>query len=265
MISLKRKKLNKVKKKGVRRTMSNNNNKPSINTRSLQFYNVQGFSSSTVVLSLWNDVFVSIKISNAKKVEEQTNGSVFDYDNGIVTAVPVNKIYDLLAGLDKIKEAYKDNIDASIYVSISGNNLIGYGTRNIDGRQVYYLAIHKGLNEDKIPEISAYYEFNSGFNIENYDPSSGNSTSNLVDDTEFSIFISWLKDQITAASKAVAHSVKVVLDYNLNRIENKLNVIGSAVGARYSENKNKRKELFDKPTQENTKPEVEYDEDDVPF
>lgn len=208
-------------------------NRRSINTKGFQFYNADGFGNSTLKLDLWNDAFISIKIHPAKAKNEQTEREKFDYERVMSTALSVNKACELLDDVPRIVKAFEEGREASSYVDVSGVNLVGYGTMKYKDRQIYYFAIHRNLDNAKIPELSAYFEFPRSYRIQDYDPKTGEHGRGQIPGGEFMLFVKCLEEEIKAVSKATAHSVRMALDISFNRIESKLDSIGRATNAKF--------------------------------
>lgn len=206
-------------------------NKLNVNTRGIQLYNTEGFDPSTLVLDFWNDSMFSIKLHPAKEKAKQTEREKFDYEQSVNTALSMNKAVELLANTDKVWEAHTKNEEVSFYVNISGVNLLGIGTKNIDDRNVIFFAIHKQLNDNRIPAMSMYYEFLPGEIITNFDPATGNFGKENSGRGEYELFVRYLSNGIDAMSKAVCHSIRVVDNFYRKRIEDKIDSIMAATGA----------------------------------
>lgn len=208
-------------------------NRNNVNTRGIQLYNINGFYPSTVKFDFWNDSFASIAIFPAKAKELQTEKDRYDYENRIAAAVSHPKVMELLDNIPRIIKAYEDGQDANSYVDIAGNNLFGYGTmKNKDGKQIFYLAVHKDLDDNRIPRQSAYYEFNFTQSISEYDPKTGNYAMVASKLGEFAIFRKYLEEAYAATTHAVAHSVKVAHDYWMRRLDAKVDAVVKATNAR---------------------------------
>lgn len=205
----------------------------SINTKGYQFYNAEGFGNSTLKVDLWNDSYVSVRIHPARPKHEQTDKEKFDYDRQVSSAIPANKVNELLDAVPRIIKAFADDKDANAYVDVAGNNLVGIGTLKKSGHRFYYFAIHRNLDDDKIPEVSAYFEFPKSYRIEDYDPASGKHSMNEIAGGEFPLFVKALEEQVKAVNKAVAHSVRMAFDMVITRVESKLDAIGKATNAKF--------------------------------
>ena len=112
----------------IQQTSKNNKDKDSINTRSIQFMNSEGFDPSTLVMGHWNDK-LSIKIHPALDKNKQTASNVFDYEVAITTALPADKIQTLINGIEScIIPAINNKEDKSIAVVLNLNSLLSVGT-----------------------------------------------------------------------------------------------------------------------------------------
>jgi hypothetical protein len=205
--------------------------KVNVNTRGLQLYNLGGFDPTTLVLDFWNDSMFSIKLHPAKEKAKQTDREKFDYDQVVSTALSVNKAIELFSNVKAIKDAYIAGEETSRYVSISEVNLLGIGTKKIDDRMVFFFAIHKQLNDNRIPQASMYYEFLIGDVIKDYDPKTGEFDKADSSFGEFELFVRYLENGVNAMTKSVAHSIRVVNNFYHKRIEDKIDSIMAATGA----------------------------------
>lgn len=212
-------------------TQSNQKDRKTVNTNSFQFFNKDGFDPSTVIFGFWKENFFSIKIHPAKDKEKQTETDVFDYDKVINTALVVTNANVLLNGAKKkVLPALEEGIAGKVAgVVVSGNNIVTVGTKDVDGKVVAYLAIHKGLNESRIPEMSCYYEFKSGEMISDYDETTGNFDKEEFP-TEFHMFITVLEEGLRAMTNATAHSMRVVDNYARRKNTEKIDAIMSGMG-----------------------------------
>lgn len=205
----------------------------SVNTKGYQFYNAEGFGNSTLKVDLWNEAFISVHIHPARPKHEQTDKEKFDYDRQVSSAIPAIKVNELLDAVPRIIKAFEEGKDANAYVDVAGNNLVGIGTMKYNGNQIYYFAMHRNLDEDKLPEVSAYFEFPKSYRIEDYDPKTGKHGMNGISGGEFHLFVKCLEEQVRAVNKATAHSVRVAFDMVLTRLESKLDAIGKATNAKF--------------------------------
>ena len=215
---------------------ANSNDRVSVNTRGLQFYNTEGFEPSTLVLNYWNDNMFSIKIHPAKEQSKQTEREKFDYEKSTSSALSITKAEELLSHVGEVIEAHQKGEECSFYVCIAGVHLMGIGTKNIGDRNVIFFAIHKELNNERIPAESAYFEFNASECITQYDPATGKFEMGNAAPAEFNLFVKYLGTGINAMTKATAHSIRVVNHFYSKRIEDKIDSLMAANGVEYSGN-----------------------------
>lgn len=235
---------------------NDNNNRKSIISTGYQFYN----ENATMVVSFWNDIFISIKMYPALPESERTETRQYDYDKGVTTAINSYKSSQLFAQFGDITRAFDNGEEASYYVDVSGNNLIGIGTKKIDIKgektQVCYLAIHKNLNENKIPEKSFYFYFGDKYIIKDYNPNTGDYRQTITKSGDFITFMDILRSQSIAANKAIAHSVKVVLNSTFNKFDMKIDAIANNLKVKYPNSYSSRyqtgKKLFGNSSQSDT-------------
>lgn len=205
--------------------------KQNVNTRGIQLYNTEGFDPTTLVLDYWNDSMFSIKLHPAKEKSKQTDREKFDYEQVVSTALSMNKAVEILSYCDKIWDAHVAKEEVSCYVNISGVNLLGIGTKNIDDKNVIFFAIHKQLNDNRIPQMSMYYEFLPGEIITNYDPTTGTFGKEASGRGEFELFVRYLSNGIDSMGKSISHSIRVVDNFFRKRLEDKIDSVMAATGA----------------------------------
>ncbi len=153
-----------------------------INTRGFQFFNVNGFEPSTLILSMWNQL-VSLRIHPAKEKSQQTKSSVYDYDRSI-NIVLDSKTADLLAKIimEKILPAVKENEECTQGIPVGNNSavIISSGVKRGSGRPIPYLTIARNIKQGTlIPEEMLSYTFNTSLILDNYDGTPGNADFNL--------------------------------------------------------------------------------------
>lgn len=209
------------------------NNQNDINSRGLQLYNSEGFDPSMVSLDFWNDTMFSIRIHPALEKSKQTDKKKFDYDHSTTTALSVNKALEILAHADDIRQAFAKGEDRCFYVEISGVNLFGIGTMEANGKRVIYIAIHRNLDNNRIPSASAYYEFVPNRVIKNYDPKTGNFESSDALTGEFELFTRYLSVGIDGMTRGTAHSIRALARFYERRMESKLDTLMKANGCEY--------------------------------
>lgn len=206
----------------------------SVNTRSINFYNKDGFDPSTLSLGFWNETFLTLRIAPTLDQNKQTQTRIYDYDKQVSTAMSIQTIMILVHSIRKfIIPAIEAGENKSVGVQVGGDSLIVVGTGVKEtGAVKPYVAIHAGLNPDtKKSETSIYYEFNKGKSINDYNSETG--SYELVSDInhEFMIFVEILEHAIKALSKADVHAMRTVMRAYNNKLMNSVIAIGNAVHA----------------------------------
>lgn len=239
-------------------TQSNNREPVNVNTRGIQFMNVNGFVPSTLALGFWNDM-VSIKIHPALEKSQQTDSKKFNYEEVVSTALTLEKATVLLSKIQEdVLPAFFDNKDIFRGVPVGGDSLIGAGIKATEEKAIPYLAIFKSLNaETKKPESFIYYEFKTSYTVDDYDPEEGtfNVTQNIP--SELKLFASTLTAAIDALTNAFAHSNRHVDKFFRDRLVAQLDEVGTKVGVTprkntFSGNYNRKNIFGNKPTSYNT-------------
>lgn len=205
--------------------------KNSVNTRGIQLYNSLGIYKTTISFGFWNELFLTVGIAPVLPNDLQGDHRIYDYDRELRASITATKIMELLNNYDRIVEAYKKGETASCYVDISGNNLAGYGTKPTEAAgQIFYFAIHRNLNDERIPLQSAYYQFNQGVFYTDYDVKTGDYKSVVDEIGEMAMFKRILEQALNQATHGIAHSIRVVQDWWSRRTDSKLDAIVSKLG-----------------------------------
>ena len=147
-------------------------------TRGAQFFNVNGFEPSTMILGMWNQL-VTLRIHPAKEKSQQTKTSVYDYDKS-VSIVLDNKSTETLADIvnNEIIPALENGVECTKAVVIGTNSavIVSTGVKKTSGKPIPYLAIARNIKPGVlIPEDMLSYTFNTSMILNNYDGNSGNS------------------------------------------------------------------------------------------
>ena len=213
-------------------SLEQNNSKEekiSINTRGLAFYNKDGFDPSTLGLGFWNDNFITIKINPTLPKDKQTPTRIYDYEKTVQTAltVPAARLFSECIKT-KIIPAIAKGEEHSVSIQVGGDSLVSVGTgKRITGDVRPYLAIHKGLNPStRKAEMSIFYEFNTSNMIENYNETNGEYKLSSNYNTELQLFIDFLDAGVKALTKADVHAMRVVMRAFNDKLMN--NVVASA-------------------------------------
>ena len=216
-------------------TRQNNDkdNQVTVNTKSFQFMNRDGFEPSTMTVGAWNEM-LSIRINPALEKSKQVDGRVFDYDKFVATSLTKDKVMMILYKIEKnINSAIKAGEDKTIGVQVGGDSLFVVGTGvKITGSVKPYVAIHKALNPDtKKPEMSMFYEFRRDMSIDDYDYETGSYNIDENINNEFELFVMLLKAYISVGSGFATHTTRYIDKWQNDKLNNTINSIAQKVGA----------------------------------
>lgn len=240
-------------------TAQNNDkdNQTSVNTRSYQFMNRDGFEPSSLTVGAWNEN-LSMRINPMLEPSKQSENRVFDYDRYVTTALTLEKAMLLAYRIEKdLIPAIENGIDKSIGIQVGGDSLLVVGTgKRITGEIRPFLAIHKSLNPDtKKPELSMFYEFKSSSSIDDYDEKTGAYSISDSVCTEFKLFVILIKSFIKFGGNFTAHANRYVDRFYNTKLMNNITAIGQKVGAQMSSGNNsygggyKRNNIFGQSNQ----------------
>jgi hypothetical protein len=212
---------------------SNNNSRDAVNvnTRGMQFSNSEGFCPSTLLFGYWNEL-ISIKIHPALEKSQQTDSKRFNYEEVVNTAITLEKASTLLKKIEEdILPHYNEGINTFKGIPVGGDSLIGVGLRSDENTKTSYLAIFKALDEEtKKPEIAIYYEFKSGYVVNDYDPATGKFTVEQNIPSELMLFAAALRAAINGLTHADAHSSRAVDKWFRDRLMKEIEEIGTKLG-----------------------------------
>ena len=205
-------------------------NKNSVNTRGVQFFNRESFCPSTLSVGFWNEL-ISIKINPALPKDQQSEAKIYDYTKSVITTLSIDKASALIYEIENtILPALKEGEKLSISVPTSLDSLLTVGVGELKGVYMPYVAIHKGIQQNKIPQMSIYYEFNPINLVEDYNENNGEfkvKTSNL---SEFLAFTYILKASVFALTHANTHSHRFVGKWNNDKLNGMIEEISSKLG-----------------------------------
>lgn len=205
-------------------------NKNSVNTRGVQFFNKESIYSSTLSVGYWNE-FLSIKINPALPKDQQTDAKVYDYTKSVVTVLSIEKASTLIREIDEnIIPAIVEEREKSISIPTATDSLLSVGTVNQNGTIRPYIAIHKGIKENRIPQLSIFYEFNNLNIIDDYNETTGEYQVRNTNLSEFLAFTYILKSSVQALSHAYTHSQRVVGKWNNDKLNGMIEEIVSKLG-----------------------------------
>ena len=151
------------------------------NTRGIQFFNVNGFEPSTLIVSMWNQM-IALRIHPAKEKSQQTKTSVYDYDRSINLVLDTKSA--LLAAdiiLDEIIPAVKEGKECTKGIPIGGSSalIVSSGVKRSSGRIVPYMVIARNIKPGTLlPEETLSYTFNPMIALNDYDGTPGNKDFN---------------------------------------------------------------------------------------
>lgn len=219
-------------------TANNNKEQVSVNTRFMQFMNSEASVPSTMQLSYWNDM-LSIKINPALPPEKRTQNSFYNYEEGITTALTVEKVLTLVNEIKReIIPAIKAGENKVIGIPIAGGTsllTVSTGVKRF-GEVRPFVTIFKNLNpETKKPEQQLSYEFINGLVVNDYDENTGTFTTDSVH-SDLLLFISCLENAITGLTSSVAHSNRYHDRFFRNSISGGAGTMGGNGGYRKNNN-----------------------------
>ena len=151
------------------------------NTRGIQFFNVNGFEPSTLIVSMWNQM-IALRIHPAKEKSQQTKTSVYDYDRSINLVLDTKSA--LLAAdiiLDEIIPAVKEGKECTKGIPIGGSSalIVSSGVKRSSGRIIPYMVIARNIKPGTLlPEETLSYTFNPMIALNDYDGTPGNKDFN---------------------------------------------------------------------------------------
>ena len=163
-----------IKEVGILAFINQNNQQKEThaNTRGIQFFNVNGFEPSTLIVSMWNQM-IALRIHPAKEKSQQTKTSVYDYDRSINLVLDTKSA--LLAAdiiLDEIIPAVKEGKECTKGIPIGGSSalIISSGVKRSSGRIVPYMVIARNIKPGTLlPEETLSYTFNPMIALNDYD------------------------------------------------------------------------------------------------
>ena len=187
---------------------NNNKEQANVNTRFMQFMNSEASTPSTMQLSYWNDM-LSIKINPALPVEKRTQNSFYNYEEGITTALTVEKVLTLVNEIKReIIPAIKAGENRVIGIPIAGGTsllTVSTGVKRFNEVKPF-VTLFKNLDPNtKRPEQQLSYEFLNGLVVNDYDENEGSFTTESVQ-SDLLLFVTCLENAITGLTSSVAHS-----------------------------------------------------------
>lgn len=149
-----------------------------INTRGVQFFNVNGFEPSTMIVGMWNQL-ISLRIHPAKEKSQQTKSSVYDYDRSVNIILDTKTAETLADIIEKnILPAVESGTECTKAIVVGANSavIISTGVKRNSGRVSPYIAIARNIKPGTLlPEDMLSYTFITSMILNNYDGNAGNN------------------------------------------------------------------------------------------
>lgn len=184
---------------------NNQNKSKSVNTNGFQFYNdeVNSVYKSTLAVGYY-DRFMSLRINPSLPEEKKTNSSRYDYDTTVQTALTADKVMALLTGInEKIYPAINGGKNRAVGVPVGADGIVSIAFSADDG--IITLGLFKGLDpETKKPKESLSYQFKPTMLVENYDPKTGEFTTENIE-SEFVVFVGFLQKFVESVGMVDVH------------------------------------------------------------
>ena len=150
-------------------------------TRGIQFFNVNGFEPSTLIVSMWNQM-IALRIHPAKEKSQQTKTSVYDYDRSINLVLDTKAT--LLAAdiiLTEVLPAVKEGKECTKGIPVGGSSalIISSGVKRASGNIIPYVMIARNIKPGTLlPDETLSYTFNPMAVLNDYDGTPGNTDFN---------------------------------------------------------------------------------------
>lgn len=209
----------------------NNTQKKSVNTGGQRYVNGHMVVPCALTVAYWDDM---VKLSFAKELpkEQITQMRRYDYEHSVVSCLTRVKSNMLVKHFhEKFLPALQANEEFAISVSVGVVNQIQLATNIIEGVAHPVIRLIKDMNEQTlIPTDVVEYEFNTTEIIYGYNPKTGSFTDRVYDYGELLLFIHDLESSVEASSNAYVHTDRVVQRYMNDKVDNKLNQIGTKLG-----------------------------------
>lgn len=211
---------------------NNNRERANTNTQALTLRNMEGSSPSALAIGFWNSL-LSLRIHPPLEKSKITENNFFDWDQGISTALTIEKIVTMSGQIDEYILPALGTVGKTEFkgVNVGDNSIVGIGVRwNDDGPSVY-IAIYKGLDENsKKPESGLTYTFRTSFSVDHYSPESGDLELSKVQG-EFRLFAQLLKVAVIGLSNATVHADRNVNKFYKDKVMGTLESVAGKVGA----------------------------------
>jgi hypothetical protein len=204
----------------------------SINTKSIQLMNRDGFMPSTLVLGYWNDL-LSIKIHPPLEKSKQTDTRYYNYEEKINTALTVDKAQVLVTQIERLlMPAIRNDEEKNVAVIVSKDSLVLIGTgKKLTGSIKPYIALFKGLDPaTKRTDNYLCYEFKSTKFVLDYDYETGECETTDDNISEFLLFYTLLKSYVSAQSNSIVQTIRYVDRFYNDKLVNNIHSIMSKLG-----------------------------------
>lgn len=154
----------------------------------------------------------------------------YDYKSGNIIYLTGKKAKSLARVVNKIKTQIIEKQDVEEIAVNSASNLIEVSDGTKFGmQQGVTIAIYNNINEQKISESYAIFQFRNEELISGYDVKSGTYNKSTLD-TDVDFFIDSLKEFSKASTNAYAHFTKKEINFNMNGIVNRQRQMMQALG-----------------------------------
>lgn len=215
-----------------------NDNKKSINTRSVSMANSRSVTEPLLVLtSFWDDM-LKLVFYNRLPENQRSENRQFDMEHGTITCISREKCNEL-ANLyeDEIKPRLK-NTEAekkpySVSVPIANVNQLAIGISvTEEGEYRTYLELIKDIDPDTLTSKRVFhFEFPMGEYIVGYNPENGSFKERCLTHNGVDVFCKDLGDFRSASSKAYVHAARCVDKAYKDMIHGGIVAIAEKVGA----------------------------------
>lgn len=213
-----------------------------VNTNGVAFFNSdEGYKvNSTLRTGYWND---KCQLAIYPKLENPSEGRIFDYDNQMAAFLNVGDVGNLLGLLDEVVDSEKENVRKAIPTS---KGMVEFGTSNAElGIDTPYLNICE-TDEDRKVTKSLLYQFKPTIVIDSYNYETGEYEIERNKFGEVEQFMAAMEASQTAMSNAFAHTVaekdkyaKEKLTNNIIKVMDKLGIPVEYTGKKSGGNYNR--------------------------
>lgn len=207
---------------------NNNNQKRLVSTIGNQFYGVgMDGDKSLSIQFLENSLSIGI---HSEQLGQSDQYKKYDYKSGNIAYLKGKKAKALARIILKIKGQINDGSDVEEISINTSSNLVEVSDGTKFGlEQGITLAIYNNINENKVSESFAVFQFRNEEIISGYDYKSGTYTKNTLD-TDVDYFIDSLREFANASTNSYAHFNKKELNFNMTNAANRQRQIMQALG-----------------------------------